>query len=353
MSNVSFSQLAEQEARLQRQRRNSSIASTLIAFLVVALIMVILGFILLPSLNNDQTPIVTYKVNSDDEPDIKKKKVTTSVSKPSPPSAQTAKAITANTQSPVSIPVPDVNVPEPSMEFGIGDDFGEMGWDGDGFGSGTATFFNQTSKAQRVCYVIDYSGSMRGKRDELMRVELTKSIKELSAGMHYQMLFFAGPVWQAGDKIKGGKSTPTVVTEDGDEYKWKSSGGAHGYNPVGDRQIPEWKVFDGQNLEDSLKHIKETKLIYGTIWDHPLEMALSMEPKPQIIFFMTDGAAGNRSMKIAEEVGKEAGRLGIVINTVALMQPRAIDGLKELAKRTAGQFTIVEEDGEVKNVPVN
>lgn len=353
MSNTSFSQLAEQEARLRRQRRTSSTASVVIAFLVVALLMVLLAFVILPSLEKNETELVSYAIAPTDEPEIKQKKVSTSHSKPSPPSAVTAKAITANTQSPVAIPVPDIEVTEPSVEFGIGNDFGEMGWDGDGTGSGSASFFNQSVSAQRVCYVIDYSGSMKGKRDKLMRIELTKSIKQLSLGMHYQMLFFAGPVWQAGDELKGGRNSPTVVTKDGKEYKWDTSGGAHGYHPVGDRQVPEWMVFDSDNLDDSLKHIEETKLVYGTIWDHPLEMALSMEPKPQIIFFMTDGAAGNRSMKIAEEVGKEAGRLGVIINTVALMQPKAIKGLKELAKRTAGQFTIVEENGDIKNVPLD
>ena len=158
MSKVSFSQLAEQEAKLQRQRRTSSIASTLIALLVIALIMVILGFILLPSLEQNETKLVTYAIDTVEEPEIEKKKISTSVSNPSPPSAQTAKAITANVQSPVSIPVPEVDVPEPSVEFGISDDFGEMGWDETGTGTSGSLFGRQVT-SKNLGVVLDVSGS--------------------------------------------------------------------------------------------------------------------------------------------------------------------------------------------------
>jgi hypothetical protein len=43
----------------------------------------------------------------------------------------------------------------------------------------------------------------------------------------------------------------------------------------------------------------------------------------------------------------------VVINTVALMVPKAQEPLKDLAKRNRGQFTIVKEGGKVEVVPLN
>jgi hypothetical protein len=98
--------------------------------------------------------------------------------------------------------------------------------------------------------------------------------------------------------------------------------------------------------------VKETPLVLGTIWDHPLEMALAMEPKPDIIFFMTDGVAGKKSEEIAKEMGRKAKAKGVVINTVALMVPQAQEPLKQLAKLSGGQFSIVKEGGAVEVVPL-
>lgn len=40
------------------------------------------------------------------------------------------------------------------------------------------------------------------------------------------------------------------------------------------------------------------------------------------------------------------------INTVAMMEPKAEAAMKDLAKRTGGQFTIVQKGGKVKLVPL-
>ncbi len=61
--------------------------------------------------------------------------------KPSAPSSSMAKVIASTTPSPTAIPVPDVRVPDPSVDFGSGDDFGD-GWgsgSGDGSGAGGTT----------------------------------------------------------------------------------------------------------------------------------------------------------------------------------------------------------------------
>jgi hypothetical protein len=58
-------------------------------------------------------------------------------------------------------------------------------------------------------------------------------------------------------------------------------------------------------------------------------------------------------VKLAEDLGRKAKRTNTIINTVAMMQPKAEGAMKELAKRTGGQFSIVRKGGKVDLVPVD
>lgn len=356
MSRVGFKILEAAEARARHQRRLSSAASVGIALLVVALMMLILAFVLLPTLNRERPNIVAYAAPQSQDPEVRQKLRTRMQAKPSAPSMSSARTIVADVASPTAIPVPDVDVSEISPDFGTGDDFGQ-GWaEGtiDGMGGGGTTFFRQQVTAQRFCYVIDYSLSMRGEQDGLMRDELTKSVKQLGPAVQFQLIFFAGPAWVAGSEVKmqrGNKSA--VVTHRGRDYKWKSTGGAHNWEPVGRKLEPDWLQGGTSQMKKALDHVKETKLVWGTDWEDPLEMALAMEPAPQIIFFMTDGATGGDMVALAKKLGNRAKRQGTIINTVAMMQPKAESAMKELAKRTGGQFTIVRKGGESELIPLN
>jgi hypothetical protein len=250
--------------------------------------------------------------------------------------------------------VPDVNVPDPSVDFGSGDDFGD-GWgdgSGSGGGGGGTTFFGQRSNAERIAYVIDYSASMKGAREALMRKELTTSLKKVPYDSKYQLIFFAGPAWVGGFNVqmaKGNKGAD-VKGAKGHTFEWKCTGGAHDWKTVGKEQVPEWLVATDPQLSKSQKVANETKLVWGTIWEPALEMALRMDPQPQVIYFMTDGSAGPESGKTAERIGAKAKSKGIVIHTVALMEPKAHKAMDELAKRTGGSFTVVEQGGKVKKM---
>jgi hypothetical protein len=68
---------------------------------------------------------------------------------------------------------------------------------------------------------------------------------------------------------------------------------------------------------------------------------------------MTDGMAGSNTPDVAKEIGRKARSSNVVINTVALMVPKAQEPLKDLAKRSRGQFTIVKEGGKAEVVPLN
>ena len=280
-----------------------------------------------------------------------------------------AKVIAANTVSPTAVPVPEVYTPVESVDFGDGDDFG-AGW-GSGGGSdggGGTNFFGQKSSADRVAFVIDYSLSMRAQdRVGIMKTELSKSLKDLTPGTNYQMIFFAGPAWVAGSKIgdvRGSKENK-ITGPDGKTYLWSKG------RPKGKRQKAEWLTIptsdgkigserravekEAENvIARSLKHVENTPLVLGTRWEDALEMALDMEPKPQVIFFMTDGATGNgKALDTAKKIGNRAKSRGITINCIAMMAPAAVEAMGDLAKRAGGKFTLVEKGGKRKEIPVN
>jgi hypothetical protein len=343
----------EAQARLAAQRRNSTITSAVISLLVIVIVGLVLGFFLLPNLIKENPTIVTYQANETKDKDPEPEKVRNAIQrKPTSPSSSMVKVIAANTVSAVSIPVPDVVVDTQAVDFGDGDDFGD-GW-GDGIGTGTgggASFFNQKVSAERIAYVIDYSMSMKGERDALMRKELSKSISGLSGAVKFQMIFFSGPAWVAGSEMPGfnyASGKATVKGDGGHKYEWTGVG-LHDWTPKGKRQPAEWLDADMSQLKKSQEIIKSSPLSGGTDWENPLLMAFDMEPPPQIVFFMTDGAVGGRDMmKLTKDLAAIANKKGIMVNTIAMMEPKANEPMADLAKRTGGEFTIIGSDGKAK-----
>ena len=344
MSNVSNVPSATAKEALRRQQKLSTVVSLITALLIITLIGIILGIIMMVTEKKEIPTIVSYNAASEDEVVVEKQKLRTNVSrKPSSPSSAIARIIASTTASPTAIPVPEINVPEPSLDFGDGDDFGDGWGDGDfGDGAGSATFFGQQVRAERLAYVIDYSSSMKGKgREKLMRAELTDSLSKMMPGMKLGMIFFAGPSWEAGGSVQKGQ----VTSAKGKKFKWKTTGGSFGWVPDGKLEKASWITVTDPQIKNLTKIVKETPLVGGTVWNHPINMALNMDPPPQMIYFMTDGAARGADVW-SKEVGDRAAKMGVVINCVAMMVPQAIKDLKDLSKRTGGQLTIVKENGE-------
>lgn len=344
---------AKAKEQLAAQRRSASIFSAAIAFLFVVIMALVLGLFLLPSFSKESATIVTYQAHQAEDDKPVQQKVKTSIQrKPSAPSSSMAKVIASTTTTAVSIPVPDVTMETQTVDFGDGDDFGS-GW-GDGIGAGAgggASFFNQSVNAERIAYVIDFSLSMKGERERLMRLELSKSVEALKGGTKYQLIFFSGPAWVAGSGLPGynylsGKAT--VKGLGGHKYEWTGIG-TFDWTPKGKRQPVEWLEASSGSLANSLEIIKESPLSGGTDWENPLLMAFDMEPAPQLIFFMTDGEVKGRDMmELTKSLAALANKKGIKVNTIALMEPKAEKPMADLAKRTGGQFTIVGKDGKAR-----
>ena len=335
-------------AILRARQRNSTISSIIIALLVVVLVGVLLLLILLPSVDNFTPEIVSYQSGVEEENKVKKKIMNHAVErKPSSPSSSMARVIASNSVSNIAIPVPDETVPTESVDFGNGEDFGDGWGDGDGWGTGGgATFFGDSIGGDRILYVIDYSASMNGDRQRLMRVELAKSVMHLSAGKKFQLIFFAGPAWVAGNDLKmQGKKGAVVKGKGGHKFDWKCGGGAGGWSTAGKVQKPEWLDATDSVVKKSDKLIKSHRLIWGTNWENPLAMAFRMDPLPNAIIFMTDGLAPGNPEAVAEKYGKLARKNGVVINAIALMEPKAAKAMEALSRGSGGKFSLIGANG--------
>lgn len=155
----------EAQARLNAQKRNSTISSLVIAALVITLIFLVLGYFLLPNIIKESPTIVTYTSSMTEETDVQQKKVTNQIQrKPSAPANSMTKVIASNTASPTAIPVPDIEVLTPNADFGDGEDFGG-GWgeagdmgSGGGFSAIPATMRKRCSKEDRIARLKEMGG---------------------------------------------------------------------------------------------------------------------------------------------------------------------------------------------------
>ena len=339
---------------MKKQKTKSTVVSLLISLVAIALLGTVLGLLTILIPQEEKEVIISYQAPAVEEDTTNEPKVRVQQRQlPTPPSAASAVANVITTTAPTSVSIPDTNqmTNVESPDFGSMDDFG-MGFGFEEAMSATTSFFGSKVSGSRIAFVIDYSFSMKGKgRDVLMRSELTSSIEKLEGGADYSLIFWAGPVWQAGDKIQDLRHPGVVNAAGGKDYEWEfDQAKSDSFEPKDEAQKMQWTKPTSGNIKESLKQIAETPLVWGTEWKYPLQYALDMEPAPDIIVFMTDGSSGSKSLEIAKEYGKKAGRKGIVINTVALMEPKAEEGMKLLADLSGGSATNVLNSEEVQDM---
>ena len=213
----------------------------------------------------------------------------------------------------------------PSLDFGSG-------------GTGEIAFFGSKAKAQKLVYVVDVSGSMdyggTGKktRVELMKEELTRSVLALPPGTFYQVIFFSSHAWFAGNKTN--------------EVEFTARFG-NGSDPSKLPTEPLIRAIPSRQRE-TVRQIEKTETGGGTNWRLPLKMAIKLEP--DVIYFLTDGEidadSGERPV-IDDVVDYNASKSRARINSICLMEMKAFDELKELSNRTRGTVFLVQEDGTV------
>lgn len=337
----------------ERRNNGAKSASLLIALAINGLLMVLLAIWTISSFAPEEVELVVAAAPSQSSNQIDKKEFQQKQkAKPTPASSsQAPPVITSSVANPNATFV--VKSETPTDHFGIGTGFGAgAGFgSGSGAGGGSVGFFGSRSSAERVVFIIDVSASLSNPQFDLIKEELTKSLKKLSPNVKYQVIFFSGPAWFAEDEHSGKGQNNRMVKNGGRKYVWNTKGGASRYYIEGEKNLytSKWRDATKAKISKTLQQVDDIQRSYGTDWRHPLQMALEMKPKPNVVYFLTDGAVGNgqeavdQTLKLNRRSSPKA-----KINTIVMMQPRAEDLLGELADKTGGEFTVVKEGGKVE-----
>ena len=172
----------EAQARLNAQKRNSTISSMVISVLFVVMIFLVLGIFLLPNIIKTTPEIVAYTAAVTEENHVSVKKVNNTIQrKPSAPSSSMTKVIAANTVSPTAIPVPVIDVVTPNADFGDGENFGGAWGDvadsssgAAGFAGIPATMRSRCSKEDRMARLKSTGGTAEGEEAVIKSLEWLK-----------------------------------------------------------------------------------------------------------------------------------------------------------------------------------
>jgi hypothetical protein len=235
--------------------------------------------------------------------------------------------------------------------LGVGKPLGMgTGGAGGGFGGGIGrggrfSFVGQTALGKRVVFVVDVSGSMSAisggesiSRFDLLKKELVKTLNQMPMGTQYQILFFSDFAWPH-DQVDS-RNVDALM-----KYKWEVD--SKNYKRV---KIPTFRYIPATpfSLPESVKIVQNSDNPGGTNWGSGLLMALNASPKPDVIFFMTDGLRSDEQGWVDIVTDENKRRLPVsAIYTSAMQEPDAARDLDALAKRNNGRFTVVLGDGKI------
>lgn len=249
---------------------------------------------------------------------------------------------------------PDMDFPDTTKLIGgkglSGGGFGTSGI-GKGMGSGLGfggkiSFMGNSGVGKHIVFAVDVSASMSASGDsgtgkritrmELLKNELVKTIGRLPPSTYYQVIYFSDFAWPHNEIDSRNFAAF-------DKYRWTIVP-----DKTGSARIPKfgYLLANSTNVSRSIELIKDADNPGGTNWGSGLCMALSGYPKPDIVFFMTDGVKLDAEgwVDAVSAFNLKGGKRSI-IHTTAMMEPDAALELDQLAKRNGGNFTIVTAKG--------
>ncbi len=326
-----------QEIKLARKK---ALIGTIGLHVVVALVMLLMH---VPMLDFSAPEIVATSA-VDELENESWKKVTTEMPQTSPMTASVSPLLSTGISD---IAMPEVDFAATTSELNLGTSFGSFGSGvTSGGAGGKVSFLGNTASAKNVVFVVDVSGSMSASmnvggstmsRFDLLKKELSKSISAMASGTAYQILFFSDFAWPHD----------TVDSNDMralNNYEWKITATSRNVT------IPRYSYLatNGANVSKSKKIIMEANNPGGTNWGSGLMMALKgATPKPDVIFFMTDGNRSDEAGWIDAVTQENSRGKRTIIHTTALGTPDAARDLDEMARRNGGKFTAVMADGKI------
>ncbi len=324
----------EAAKRLQVQRRRSQVLSIVIACLSLILVAGVLSIFALQVMVKEPPVIVTYSVSMDEEKEVQKKKMPQKVQrKPSSPAPNNTKVIAAAISAPMAIPVPDVSMPEQSIDFGADGDFGQ-GWS-EGTKGTTGGLFGLQVTSSNLGVVLDVSGSAHKHLDKTI-AEIDKNfptahmVLVVGCGMSDGKGAFAG----GGGKVPG---KPRVVA-------YRDIESEKQYNSL-KRSVPGqledfFKKTGEKRSKELRRYFEKRENLYvlygGDILAANFAFDYVMERNVDTIYWFAD-FADNINGNTVDDLGKRLQRNGIKVIAHNFLGKPVAPKVKEMAEKTGGQ----------------
>lgn len=193
---------------------------------------------------------------------------------------------------------------ESASSLAGGGDVGNAGAGlGAGGGSGGASFFGVEASGRRFAFVVDVSGSMMGARIEELRRQLDASIADMVETSSYLIVTFSDDA-----KVLGGRV--------------------------------EWTEATTDNKALTRQRIREIRELNGTYGMEAFRLALAIKPRPDAIYFMTDGVLSDMQQVQAYLLTANKSPK-VPIHAICFMERDSEAWMRELVRQFGGSFTCV------------
>lgn len=192
---------------------------------------------------------------------------------------------------------------------------GDLG-DGEGLGlggaGGTATFFGIEAQGQRFAFIVDVSGSMAAfGRIEALRQELVEAVSTLDEHAEFSIILFNHESWSLMDGHTGRMT---------------------------------WIRATQRGKRDAIRKINtEVQPGGGTVPSPGFMLAFSLEPVPDVIYFMTDGIFAESEAAAIIAMNSDH---RVPIHAICFASRAAEQMMRRIAQLSGGSYTHIEGPGE-------
>ncbi len=185
---------------------------------------------------------------------------------------------------------------------------GESTGEDDALGGAGTSYFGVAARGTRFAYIVDRSGSMM--HNERMRIateELIRSIEALPDYAYFSIFMFSSGPLAAPPSQRG------------------------------------WLQARRSNVLQVSRWLRGVEPTGGTIPAPAFHYVFSMDVRPDVIFFMTDGVIAPAHLSAEELAGFNKQGKRVVINTIAFGDDGSEELLRQIARDSGGQYRYVPD----------
>ena len=190
---------------------------------------------------------------------------------------------------------------------GAGEGLGEGAGLGANVGGGGASFFGVEAQGSRFAYIVDISGSMADKRLAALQRELTRSIDGLLEHSSFAVVFYSNTA-----RILGGR------------MNWMRANQRH--KTLADREIRAVAAGGGTDPTTAF------------------EIVFNMRPRPDAIYFMTDGEFPRSVAAVVAQLNESGGQR-TPVHCISFIERTSEQLLRSIAEQSGGTYTHIPEAG--------